>query len=221
MSRRTGSRRSSCRYVRHQRGPFRPCASMPGAVRHQHATLHTSINRGPGSPTSSSPIPAADTTWRTARHSLPAESRSLLYYALESFTHDTGAERASSASKHSSCNNSPMLRAKFSGAFNYGIGGCSEPINESSIIGRSVIGAFGEPGSNRDWRYNDRANIRPELTRILHLLFLSHETPGNDLVRTVRQATGRVVFHWHKSGLRRDGMLWAGLHIHGRPGPTQ
>ena len=98
-------------------------------------------------------------------------SCSLPYYALESLTHDTGAERASSASKHSPCNSCPMLRAKFFGAFDYGVGGCSEPLNEGSIIGRSVIGAFGEPGGNRNWRYNDRANIRPELTRILHLIF--------------------------------------------------
>src|SRR6266576_3093771 len=114
-----------------------------------------------------------------------------------------------------------MLRAKFFGAFNYRVGGCSETLNESSIIGRSVVGAFREPGGNRNWRYNDRANIRPEPTRILHLLFLSHETSGNDLVRTVRPATGRVVFPCHKSGLRRDGTLWAGPYIHGRPGPTQ
>src|SRR2546421_4888364 len=77
-----------------------------------------------------------------------------------------------------------MLRAKFFGAFNYRVGGCSETLNESSIIGRSVVGAFREPGGNRNWRHNDRANIRPEPTRILHLLFLSHETSGNDLVRT-------------------------------------
>src|SRR5438270_11862609 len=61
-----------------------------------------------------------------------------------------------------------MLRAKFFGAFNYRVGGCSETLNESSIIGRSVVGAFREPGGNRNWRYNDRANIRPEPTRILH-----------------------------------------------------
>ena len=101
----------------------------------------------------------------------PRSLCSLLYYVLESLTHDTGAERAGSAGNHSFGNSCPMLRAKFFGAFNYGVGGSGETLNKSSIIGRSVIGAFGEPGGNRNWRYNDRANIRPELTRILHLLF--------------------------------------------------
>ncbi len=41
-----------------KRDPFRSRASMPGAVRHQHATRHTSNQaRGPGSQTSSPPSP--------------------------------------------------------------------------------------------------------------------------------------------------------------------
>lgn len=72
-----------------------------------------------------------------------------------------------------------MLRTKLSGFLHNGACSCIEPLTESSIISRSVIGTFDESGGNRNWRYNNHAYIRPKLTRILHLFFLSHEISGD------------------------------------------
>src|SRR5713101_1147245 len=102
----------------------------------------------------------------------------LIYQAPEPYIHEAGAERASSACKHSSCNSCRMLRTKLLGFLHDGACSRIEPRTESPIISRSVIGTFGEPGGNRNWRYNNHAYIRPELTRILHPFFLSHEIPG-------------------------------------------
>src|SRR5713226_9159673 len=104
----------------------------------------------------------------------------LIYEALEPYIHDASAERASSACKHSSCNSCRMLRTKLPGSLHNGPCSCIEPLTESSIISRSVIGAFGESGGNRNWRYNNHAYIRPKLTRILHLFSLSHEISGDN-----------------------------------------
>ena len=63
-----------------------------------------------------------------------------------------------------------MLRTKLPSFLHNGACSCIEPLTESSIISRSVIGTFGESGGNRNWRYNNHAYIRPKLTRILHLI---------------------------------------------------
>jgi hypothetical protein len=98
----------------------------------------------------------------------------LTYNALDPFVYDAGAERASSAAHHPFCDRCPVLRAKPSGRFDDGACGGAEPVNECSIIGRSVIGAFGDSGRNCNWAYSNRTNIRPELVRVLQLLFPLH-----------------------------------------------
>ncbi len=135
-----------------------------------------------------------------------------------------------------------MLRTKLLGFLHNGACSCIEPLTESSIISRSVIGTFGESGRNRNWRYDNHAYIRPKLTRILHLIFpLSHEISGDDpttnysITAIKRPAAalvtspsllsgwmtvGKLVFTGHNPGLRRDGAPWADTHIRSGPGPT-
>jgi hypothetical protein len=89
----------------------------------------------------------------------------------EPSAHDAGAERTGGTGDHSSCNSWAMLRTKFFGRPENGAGGCAEPFAESSFVSRSVVGAFGEPSGNRNWRCDNDAGICPELIRILHFLF--------------------------------------------------
>jgi hypothetical protein len=71
-----------------KRNPFRSRASMPGAVRHQHATRHTSNQaRGPGSQTSSPPSPPPiDVAYRSSAckrvggHRQPRSDHSDMHY---------------------------------------------------------------------------------------------------------------------------------------------
>jgi hypothetical protein len=90
----------------------------------------------------------------------------------EPLFHDAGAERASSASNHPSRNSLPMLGSEFFGRSHNGTCCRIESFAESPVISRGVVGTFGESSGNRHWRYNNHAGIRPELVRILHLLFL-------------------------------------------------
>jgi len=62
----------------------------------------------------------------------------LIYQAPEPYIHDAGAERASSACKHSSCNSCRMLRTKLLGFLHDGACSCIEPRTESPIISRSA-----------------------------------------------------------------------------------
>jgi hypothetical protein len=150
----------------------------------------------------------------------------LTYDALEPSTHDAGAEHASSASHHPFCDSRPMLRAKSFGCLDNGARGGTEPINESAIIGRSVIGTFGESSGNCNWTYSNRANIRPELVFVLHLL-LHSPTRSQETARASRQpqhhnrtraprcsalALTRHTPYWPSPGRR--------THIHGGPEPT-
>jgi hypothetical protein len=116
------------------------------------------------------------------------------YNALDPLIYDAGPERASSAAHDPFCDSCPMLRAKSSGRSDDGPCGCTESVNECPIIGRSVIGAFGDSGNNRNWTYSNRTNIRPELVRVLHALFpsphRSHETAPCRSSVTASQAYG-------------------------------
>jgi hypothetical protein len=98
----------------------------------------------------------------------------LTYNAFEPFTDDAGAERASSAAHHPFCDRLPMLRAKSPGRPDNGACGGAEPVNECTIISRSVIGALGDSGSNCNWAYSNRTNIGPEFVFVLQLLFHLH-----------------------------------------------
>jgi hypothetical protein len=117
------------------------------------------------------------------------KTRGLTYDVLEPFTHDAGAERASGASHHSFCDGGSVLLAKSSGGLDNGGCGGTESINKSPIIGRSVVGTFGYPGGNRNWAYSNRANLRPELILVLHLLL---HTPVRSL-ETARAAVSHRV----------------------------
>ncbi len=92
---------------------------------------------------------------------------------LESPAHDAGAERASSASNHPFRHSRPMLGAEVFGRSQNRTCCRIEPFTESPVISRGVIGTSGESSGNRHWGYSNHADIRPELVRILHLLFSS------------------------------------------------
>jgi hypothetical protein len=115
-----------------------------------------------------------------------SEACCLTYDALKPFTHDAGAERASSSRHHAFCDSRPVLRAESSCCLDNGACGGTEPINESPVVGRSVIGTFGASGGNRNWAYSNRANIGPELVLVLHLL-LHTPTRSQKTAPTVRQ----------------------------------
>src|SRR5262249_18425499 len=85
--------------------------------------------------------------------------------------HDAGAERASSASNHPLRYSRPMLGAEFFGPSQNRACCRIEPFTESPFISRGVIGTFGESNGKSHWRNSDHASIRPELVRILHVLF--------------------------------------------------
>jgi hypothetical protein len=93
--------------------------------------------------------------------------------ALESLTHDAGAERASSTCHDALGDSRPVLRAESSGCLDYGTCGGAETINEGPIVGRSVISTFGASGSDGNGAYSNGADIRPELILVLHLLLHS------------------------------------------------
>ena len=154
------------------------------------------------------------------------------YNALEPFTYDAGAERASSAAHHPFCDSCPMLRTKSSGGPDNGARGCTEPVNECPIIGRSVIRAFGDSGGNCNWTYSNRTNFRPELVRVLHLLFPLHV----NLMRWPVRVVSHSIAGLHAAGARlrrgcphlmpilihpRTTRHRPGTQICGGPGPTR
>jgi hypothetical protein len=85
--------------------------------------------------------------------------------------HDAGAERASSASNHPPRNSRPMLCAEFLCPSQNRTCCRIEPFAESPVISRGVIGTFGESNGKSHWRNSNHARIRPELARVLHVLF--------------------------------------------------
>ena len=64
-----------------------------------------------------------------------------------------------------------MLGAEFFGASHNRTCCRIEPFTESPVISRGVIGTFGESNGKSHWRNSNHASIRPELVRILHVLF--------------------------------------------------
>ena len=92
---------------------------------------------------------------------------------LEPSAHDAGAEHAGGAGHHALCDRRAVLRAEPPGCPDNRVRGGAEPFNESPVIGRSVVGAFGESSGNRNWRYSNRANLGPEFVFLLHLLLHS------------------------------------------------
>ena len=97
---------------------------------------------------------------------------------LEPLSHDAGAERASSASNHAFRNSRCMFAAEFFGRFHNGASSRIEPFTEGPVVSRGVIGTLGESSGNRHRRYSNHADIRPEVVRILHLLFPLPERPA-------------------------------------------
>jgi hypothetical protein len=85
--------------------------------------------------------------------------------------HDAGAERASSASNHPLRYSRPMLGAEFLGPSQNRTCSRIEPFPESPVISGGVIGTLGESNGKSHWRNSNHASIRPELVRILHVLF--------------------------------------------------
>jgi len=85
--------------------------------------------------------------------------------------HDAGAERASSASNHPLRYSRPMLGAEFFGPSQNRTCSRIEPFPESPVISRGVIGTFSESNGKSHWRNSNHASVRPELVRILHVLF--------------------------------------------------
>src|SRR5580704_10969209 len=82
---------------------------------------------------------------------------------------DTGAERAGCAGHHALGDGGAMLRAKIlPGPDDRG---CrpGEPVDESPVVSRRVIGTFGQSSRNGNWCYGDRADVLPELALVLHL----------------------------------------------------
>ena len=151
--------------------------------------------------------------------SQPVRWVNLTYDALEPFTHDAGAERASSARHDAFCDSCPVLRAESSGCPDNGACGGTEPINECPIIGRSVIGALGASGGNRNGACSNRANIRPELVVILHLLLHSPtRSQETALVRAVNHSiTTRTQGTTLQRASRSPGTLHADLPWDGAP----
>jgi hypothetical protein len=90
---------------------------------------------------------------------------------LEALSHDARAERAGGARYHPFRNNRPMLSAESFRRFHNRTCCRIESFAEGSVIGRGIIGTFSETSGNCHWRYSNHAGVRPELIRILHLLF--------------------------------------------------
>jgi hypothetical protein len=89
----------------------------------------------------------------------------------EALSHDARAERAGGARYHPFRNNRPVLSAEsFRCPHNRTCCGV-ESFAEGSVIGRGIIGTFSDSSGNCYWRYSNHAGVRPELIRILHLLF--------------------------------------------------
>jgi hypothetical protein len=89
----------------------------------------------------------------------------------QAFAHETRAERASSACNHAFGDGWAMLRAEILPCPDNWVRSRAEPFDESSVVSRSVIGTLGQSSGNRNWCYDNRADVRPEFTFILHLPF--------------------------------------------------
>jgi hypothetical protein len=104
-----------------------------------------------------------------------------LLQLFEHPAHDAGTERASSASNHPLRYSRPMLGAESFGPSQNRTCSRIEPIPESPVISRGVIGTLGESNGKSHWRNSNHASVRPKLVRILHVLFplmrLSGTTP--------------------------------------------
>jgi hypothetical protein len=100
-----------------------------------------------------------------------AESCWLESQGPQARVHDTGAERASSACNHAFGDGWAMLRTEILSGPDNRARNPIEPFDESSVVSRSVIGTLGQSSGNRNWRYDNRADIRPEFIFIfiLHL----------------------------------------------------
>jgi hypothetical protein len=120
----------------------------------------------------------------------PPSGNLLNSQVLEPPAHDAGAERARSASNHPFRHSRPMLGAEVFGRSQNRTCCRIESFTESPVISRGVIGTSGESSGNRHWGYSNHADIRPELVRILHLLFSS--PMGLEETAPVRAATSSI-----------------------------
>jgi len=83
--------------------------------------------------------------------------------------HDTGAECAGRAGDHSLGEGGAVLRTEILPGPDDWRRCPVEPFDESPVVSRSVIGTFGQSSRNRNWCYDDRTDVLPEFTLVLHL----------------------------------------------------
>ena len=125
----------------------------------------------------------------------------------QAYVHDTGAERASSARDHAFGDGRAVLGTEiFPGPDNRGRRP-SEPCDERSVVARSVVGTLGQPGGNRDWRYDNRADIHQN--SFLFSLSILHSLSRNKLASD----RGWTKASWHHPARRCGGAL-GGWHPH-------
>jgi hypothetical protein len=132
---------------------------------------------------------------------------------LEALPHDARAERAGGASYHSSGDNRPMLSAESLRRPQNRSCCRIESFAEGPLIGRGVIGTFSDSSGNCYWRYGNHAGVRPELIRILHLLFpLPRELRRHPLRATGSRTTVSMRQHrgQYPAKRTRSGPLRAG-----------